>query len=189
VSTDDRAWAAQTLERMYASVLPVNEPRVDDADLACVPPSMQDGEIDDAGNVRWKLVPLDVDAAFAAIERATAVRWPAPLRAILTTYAQLFGEVHFGERAVFWLPQPPDQPFVALQDLIAGNPQLVRIGLVPFAITAVGPVCFDSTRMHGDDAPVVELEHEVIGDGVDRETLWMSNIAASTRALISGLAK
>lgn len=177
------------LERMYGRVLPVNEPRVDDADLACVPPSMQDGELDSDGNVRWKLVPLaNVEDAFAELERATAVRWPLPLRAVLTTYAQLFGELRVHDQPVFWPPQPPDQPIAALRDLAAGHPQLVRIGLVPFATTEVGPVCFDSSRMRDGDAPVVQLEHEVIGDGVNRETLWRRDVASSTRALIRALA-
>jgi hypothetical protein len=177
------------LERIFARLHPIGEPRTDDADLACVPPSMQAGAIDGDGNVRWKLVPLpDVEAAFAELERATAHRWPSPLRAVLTTYAQLFIELHAGDRAVFWPPQPPDQPFAWLRDLTAGEPQLVRIGLIPFATTAVGPWCFDATRMHDGDAPVVELEHEMIGDGVDRETMWKHDVAPSTRALIAAFA-
>jgi hypothetical protein len=127
-----------------------------------VPSDMMDGEPDEEGWVRWKVIPSRVSADdLEKLEARMGGELPPALRDFLS-YGHFMGI----ERGDVRLPGvPSDQPFGDLLPDLEAWALLVRFGYVPIADdnNDIGPLCLDFRRRHEDgDCPVVHFDHELL---------------------------
>lgn len=134
-----------------------------------LPKEMRDGEVDDEGWYKWKLIPSSVtDSDFELIEKKWEVKFPIMLKAYFQVYFHYFdGEIG---------RIPPDKPFHNLYN--AYNPTLIRCGYLPFCWDSEGYFisCIDLSNMPNEDScPIYKIDHEILFD-YDEETVTKEQI-------------
>jgi hypothetical protein len=134
------------------------EPRFDDD----VPPELRTKDVN-GDMFEWEIRSADPNPWVAGLEDKLPFRLPSLYRELITKYR--FAEFEIG--SVMFLANTGTPVFNELAEVIFRDkhlyPTLHEKGLIQFGKDAGGgynPICFDMARTVGDDAPVVQLDHE-----------------------------
>ncbi|XOK60357.1 SMI1/KNR4 family protein [Paenibacillus elgii] len=140
-----------------------------------VPQEMRDGEVDEEGWVKWKLLDSTIgEDEIRAVESEYAVEFPPLFKAFLMSYhyvslqfdnVEVDGE-YIGDCQFIEMPSlSSEDKLQSLEFLINAWEPLLSAGYVPFAECedSQGPVCFDTMRRQEDgDCPVVWFLHDYL---------------------------
>lgn len=127
-----------------------------DPDSAGVPPEMFDGEVDEEGWVRWKIVPSTVtEADILSFYNEHGIYPPQTLIEYMKSDFHLLDEVSTG----FFTCIPSDNPFRPMRELLEapGHKPLIEFGYIPVASMDddQGVICHKQS-----DGRVVWFDHE-----------------------------
>ncbi len=194
INQEDREFAIACLERLYEtwndSDCGLREEAKDDdwdPDEGGVPAAMIDGEADDEGYAKWRMLPSDVSyLEIEELEKITGSQLPPLFKAYLSVRFHLFGEIG-NEETSFLIPTlPSDYRLGNVRQQMLSWPPLLEAGFVPFCDyeDGIGPVCFD-TRRRGpdDDCPIVWMEHEMLHGLAPGEISDRANLEPTAKVL------
>jgi len=161
--------------------LPAKEPLYEVEDGG-VPLEMFDGEINNEGWVKWKILDSNLsESEIDRLENEYKIKFPTLFRAYLTTKFHLFDEVGNDECSIFLPPVPIDNPLGEIRRFIKGWNFLIKGGFIPFGYygDGWGAICFDTRNLTDkDDFPVVWFDDELINENME------TNLIESQRTLI-----
>lgn len=131
-----------------------------DPDSAGVPPEMFDGEVDEEGWVRWKIIPSTVtEADILSFYGEFGITPHRTLIEYMQSDFHLLDEVSTG----FFPSLPSDNPFRPMRELLEapGYKPLILLGYIPVALMYddQGVICHRESDGH-----VVWFDHELLAD-------------------------
>lgn len=112
---------------------------------------------------------------------------------LFESFAESFAWLSVDLRVCRLFANPPATDVVSLSTAMFGDPvlnsTLLPLGLVRFALApdcCYDPICFDLSAFHGDDCPVVRLDHESIlmYDRLDRREAMFDSFRDLVQAVI-----
>lgn len=131
-----------------------------DADSSGVPPEMFDGEVNQSGWVRWKIIPSTVtEADVLSFYNEYGITPPQALVEYMKSDFHLLDEVSTG----FFPHIPSDNPFRPMRELLEspGYKPLIGFGYIPIAMMDddQGAICYRQS-----DGRIVWFDHEALAD-------------------------
>ncbi|WP_133580200.1 hypothetical protein [Aureibacillus halotolerans] len=149
----------------------MSHPAKTDEDDFGVPVDMQDGEEDEEGWVRWKMIPSTVTVAqIRELERAHGlpVTVPPLYAAYFTTRFVMSVTLRYNHFGIELPGVPSAHPLRDVHALWENGKSLIRESYIPFATyeDGAGPICWDMLQPREDgDYPVVWFDHEALTEG------------------------
>jgi hypothetical protein len=131
-----------------------------------IPMTMQAGEVDDEGWVRWILLPSTLTGAdVAELEREYGIQFPTLFRGYLLARFHFFEQVKSKrhDQQILIPPMPAYGTLDALRSVLTAWRPMIDAGFIPFAEwgDGWGPICFDSSSGAADgESPVVWFDQD-----------------------------
>jgi hypothetical protein len=148
-----------------------------DPDSSGVPPEMFDGEVDQEGWVRWKVVPSTVsEADIVSFFKEYEITPPRALVEYMRSDFHLLDQVSTG----FFPDIPSDNPFRPMRELLEapGHKPLIEYGYIPVALMYddQGVICYKQS-----DGRVVWFDHELLA------SIWWPRAPSLAERMINRL--
>lgn len=169
INSEDITFIKKNLDRYFSKDNTYSFMHVEER----VPKDMRDGEVDEDGWVKWKLIESKVSTEeITKIEDEFSIKLPTLFKAYLKTYHYI--EINLKNIKVNgeykgdcrYIEMPSLSTEDGLQDLyfnINSWKPLIHAGYIPFADCedGQGPICFDTQRKNqNNDCPIVWFLHD-----------------------------
>lgn len=170
-----KSWLDTYFDSPHRDILMSHPAKMEEADYG-VPADMQDGEVDQEGWVRWKMLDSAVtveqinELAASYIKsgsdtHSSSFSLPPLYIAYLSSRSVLNVYLRY-EGFMIELPNlPSDYPLRELRNLWSSWESLIKAGYIPFASYEdhAGPVCWDTSNPNDDnDYAVVWFDHDIL---------------------------